>query len=177
MRSCRLVAALLALVAVLLAGCAKDGVEPQEWAGRVCEALQPWSQEIATLTQDTQKQMSKATSPKQAKTHLVALLRGAQDASEDARRGVRAAGVPAVDDGQQIADRFLAALKAARDSYAKARKTVEHLSVEDTDAFYDGVVEAMDSLSKDYNAGALDTEHLSSEDLQQAFDTAPECQG
>jgi hypothetical protein len=177
MRSFRVGASVVAAVAVLLAGCAKDGVAPQEWASRVCQALKPWTEEIATLTRDAQEQMSKATSPKQAKENLVALLRGAQDASEDARRGVRAAGVPAVDNGQQIADRFLSALKAARDSYAKARRTIEQLSIADADAFYDGVVAAMDELSKDYNAGALDTRHLSSEDLQHAFDTAPECQG
>lgn len=176
MRSFRRAVALLAVVAALLAGCGYDGVEPGEWASRVCQALAPWGEEIAALTQDTQKQMSTATSPKQAKQNVVGLLKGAEQASEDARKGVEVAGVPAVEDGEKIAQEFLDALTAARDAYGAARKAVEKLSTDDADAFYDGVVDAMDQLSKDYSTSELDTDKVSSEELQQAFDEAPECQ-
>ncbi len=168
---------MVAALAVLLAGCGHDGVAPRDWASRVCQALTPWTEEIATLTQDTQTEMSKATTPQQAKTSIVGLLRGAEDASEDARRGVEVAGVPAVDDGERIAREFRAALSSARDAYGKARKSIEKLSTKSADTFYDGVVAAMDKLSKDYDAGELDTDRISSEELQTAFDEAPDCQG
>ncbi|MGH3717145.1 MAG: hypothetical protein ACRDT4_27335 [Micromonosporaceae bacterium] len=176
MRSFRRAAALLAACAVLLAGCGYDGVEPREWASRVCQALAPWSQEISTLTRETQQEMSKATSPKQAKQTIVGLLKGAEQSSEDAREGVEVAGVPAVENGEQIAKEFRDALAAARDAYGSARKKVEKLAVTDAKTFYDGVVDAMDQLSTDYSASSLDTEKVSSEELQEAFDEVPECQ-
>ncbi|MGH3647442.1 MAG: hypothetical protein ACRDTM_09735 [Micromonosporaceae bacterium] len=176
MRSLRRAAALLFVLAVLVTGCGYDGVEPREWASRVCQALAPWGEEIASLTRDTQKQMASATSPKQAKQNIVGLLKGAEQASEDARKGVEVAGVPAVEDGERIAQEFLDALTAARDAYGTARKSVEQLSTDDADTFYDGVVDAMDQLSKDYSTSELDTDKVSSEELQDAFDEAPECQ-
>ncbi|MGH3739639.1 MAG: hypothetical protein ACRDT6_29165 [Micromonosporaceae bacterium] len=176
MRSLRGAVALLAVVAVLVAGCGYDGVEPREWASRVCQALVPWGEEIASLTSETQKQMSQTTSPKQAKQNIVALLKGAEQSSEDARKGVQVAGVPAVEDGERIAKEFRDALKAARDAYGKARRSVEKLSAAEAGTFYDGVVDAMDQLSQDYDASELDTSEVSSEELQEAFDEVPECQ-
>lgn len=162
-------------MAVLSAGCGTDGVEPSEWAREVCRVLKPWTGQIATLTRDAQAKMSKATSAEQAKKSIVGLLRGAERASEEARQGVAAAGVPAVDDGERIAAEFRAALTAARDAYGLARRRVEALSTGSPDAFYDRVVEAMDKLSTDYDDGALDTSDLESEELQRAFDESPGC--
>lgn len=176
MRSLRGAVALLAVVAALVSGCGYDGVAPEEWASRVCQALTPWGEEIAALTRDTQKQLSTATSPKQAKRNIVGLLKGAEQASEDAREGVEVAGVPAVENGEQIAKEFRDALTAARDAYATAHTSVAKLSTEDADTFYDGVVDAMDQLSKDYSTSELDTDKVASEELQKAFDEAPECQ-
>ena len=176
MCSLRRVGAVLAAVVVLLAGCSR-GVAPEEWASRVCQALAPWTEEIATLTQDAQAEMAKATTPEEAKRSIVTLLRGAEEASEEARRGVEEAGIPAVDDGERIAEEFVAALEAARDAYGSAREAVEQLPTNDADAFYDGVVDAMAQLTEDYNDSAVDTSDLSSDELQQAFDEVPECQG
>lgn len=170
----RAVACALAL-AVLAAACGADGVEPDRWATQVCRALKPWSEKIASLTRDTQAEMSRAVSAEQAKTSIVELLRGAEKASEQARQGLAAAGVPAVDDGKQIAAEFRAALRAARDAYGSARRRVSALSTRSPDAFYDRVVETMRALSTDYDDGALDTSDLESEELQRAFDEAPDC--
>ncbi len=169
------VAACALVLAVLAVGCGADGVEPDRWAGQVCQVLKPWSETIASLTRDTQAEMSRAVSAEQAKSSIVELLRGAEEASERARRGVAAAGVPAVDDGEQIAAEFRAALRAARDAYGSARRRVAALSTGSPDTFYDRVVEAMRTLSTDYDDGALDTSDLESEELQRAFDEVPDC--
>lgn len=173
-RSTRVAACAVAL-AMLAVGCGADGVEPDRWAGQVCRVLKPWSETIANLTRDTQTEMTRAVSAEQAKSSIVELLRGAEDASERARQGVAAAGVPAVDDGERIAAEFRAALRAARDAYGSARRRVSALSTRSPDTFYDRVVEAMRALSTDYDDGALDTGDLESEDLQRAFDEAPDC--
>jgi hypothetical protein len=171
---CRTAVCAVAL-AVLVAGCGADGVEPDRWAAEVCRVLKPWSETIASLTRDTQAEMSRAVSAERAKSSIVELLRGAEKASEQARQGVADANVPAVDDGERIAAEFRAALRAARDAYGSARRRVAALSTRSPEDFYDGVVEAMRTLSTDYDDGALDTSDLESEELQRAFDEAPEC--
>lgn len=169
------IVALAVVLALTAAACGGGGVAPREWASRVCQALGPWTEEIGSLTDDTQAQMTQAQTPKQAKEAIVALLGGAEQASEDARKGVEIAGIPDVENGEKIAKQFADALTGARDSYRKARTAVEKLSVKDADDFYDGVVTVMDRLNTDYSQTGVDTEKLSSEELQEAFDESPDC--
>lgn len=170
------VVALAVVLTLAVAACGGSGVPPQEWASRVCQALGPWTEEIGSLTDDTQAQMGQAQTPKQAKEAIVSLLSGAEQASEDARKGVEIAGIPDVEDGEKIAKQFTDALTGAGNSYRKARKAVEKLSVKDAGDFYDGVVTVMDRLNTDYSQTGVDTDKLSSEELQEAFDESPDCQ-
>ncbi|GIH11559.1 hypothetical protein Rhe02_96260 [Rhizocola hellebori] len=158
----------------LLAGCA-GGPPPRAWAASVCSTLTPWRAEINTLTSRAQQQTPQSTTPEQAKDNLVRMLEGARDASEKARSGVEAAGVPEVDDGAKIAAGMTESLTKVRDAYGKARDTVSGLPTAEPSAFYDGVSAAMVTLQAEYAASALDTSNLRSVELQAAFAEAPEC--
>jgi hypothetical protein len=169
--------ALLAF-ALLLGGCGVSGpprVAPRVWAARVCQALGPWRTGIGTLTREAQQQMQRATTPEQTRTNLVRLLGGAERASETARARVMAAGVPDVDRGDRIRDRFAASLAAVRDAYGRARRSIESMDTSDARAFYDNVVAAWQHLTDEYARTGLDTGGLSSAELRQAFDDVPEC--
>jgi hypothetical protein len=166
----------VAAVALLVAACGSDAVEPKAWAKQVCAALKPWSATIGELTQQTQRQLAGVTTAQQARTSLVGLLDSEARASEAARKKVVRAGVPDVDGGKKIAGQFAAALASARDAYATARDSIKQLSTTDATTFYDGVSTAIDTLKKQYDAGKLDTAKVKSEDLQQAFDEVPQCQ-
>ncbi|MGC9668193.1 hypothetical protein ACNTMW_16760 [Planosporangium sp. 12N6] len=176
----RLVPSMLAVLLLpamgLVAGCGSgSGVAPTTWAKSVCTALSPWRSTLATLTDSTQAQLTSSTTPAQAKENLVGLLSGAETASETARRRVADAGVPDVDGGRDIADRFVASLRTARDAYARARGAVAGLDPVDAQVFYSSVATAFDQLQRDYAASALDTDKLSSEPLRKAFNEVPEC--
>lgn len=158
----------------LLAGCA-EGPPPRAWAASVCSTLTPWRAEINTLTTRAQQQTPQSTTPEQAKENLVRMLEGARDASEKARSGVAAAGVPEVDGGAKIAEGMTDSLTRVRDAYGKARDTVHELPTAEPSAFYEGVSSAMVTLQKEYAASALDTTNLHSTELQSAFAEAPEC--
>ncbi len=119
--------------------------------------------------------MANATSAAQAKSNIVSLLSGAERASGTAQEKVKKAGVPDVDGGADIARKFVDVLSGARDSYGRARRSVDSLPTTNATHFYDGVVAAMDQLNKQYDQSTLDTDNLSSTELQQAFDEAPEC--
>ncbi|ROT34373.1 hypothetical protein [Micromonospora sp. HM5-17] len=165
----------LCTIAVLLLGACGGGPTPQAWAAAVCTALAPWRAEIGTLTRSTQQQMTAQTSPAQAKENLVRLLRGAEAASETARRKVEAAGVPDTEKGEAISQAFLASLTAVRDAYGRASAAIEQLDTTRPAEFYQGVRAAVDTLNKEYSASSLDTSELDSVELQQAFDEVPEC--
>lgn len=159
----------------LLVGACGGGPTPQVWAAAVCKALAPWRAEIDSLTRSTQQQMTAQTSPAQAKENLVRLLRGAEKASETARKRVEDAGVPDTDKGAAVSRGFLASLTAVRDAYGKASISIEKLDTARASEFYQGVRAAVDTLNKEYDASSLDTTELDSVELQQAFDEVPEC--
>jgi hypothetical protein len=173
----RLAPSLLAVMLVpagLVAGCG-SGVAPATWVKSVCTALSPWRAQLAALTDETQTQLTSVTTPVQAKQNLVGLLSGAESASEAARRRVSDAGTPDVDGGDEIAGRFVASLRTARDAYAHARGTVAGLDAGDSNAFYSAVATAFEKLQREYAASALDTDKLSSAPLRKAFNEVPEC--
>jgi hypothetical protein len=106
---------------------------------------------------------------------VVALLSGAEAASEKARKGVKDAGVPDVEDGAEIAKRFATSLATARDAYGHAKSTVVALPTDDSKTFYANVKTTFDTLGAEYSKSALDTDHVGSKALQEAFDEVPEC--
>jgi hypothetical protein len=159
---------------LVLAACANQPA-PAAWAASVCTALTPWRSEISSLTERTERQMNGATTPAQAKENLVRLLRGAEDASETARARVAAAGVPDVDNGEEISRSFVQSLTGARDAYRRARVAVEAVAVNDPSAFYGEVEATMKTLNEEYGRSALDTTKMHSVQLRQAFDEVPEC--
>lgn len=166
--------ALLAVVALTVAGCG-GGPTPAAWAASVCEALAPWRAEIGNLTARTQQQMTAETTPAQAKENLVRLFGGARAASEQARAQVERAGVPDVDGGGAVVERFIASLSAVRDAYGKAGDSIAKLDTGRATDFYDQVAKVVDVLNEEYGRSALDTTNLESRELKRAFDEVPEC--
>jgi hypothetical protein len=163
-----------ALVIGLVAGCG-GGPAPAAWAASVCKALGPWRATIGDLTVRTQQQMTAETTPAQAQENLVRLFDGAHAASERARARVEQAGVPDVDGGEAVRDRFTASLARARDAYGHARDSIAGLETNPSTGFYDRVTEVVRRLGQEYAGSALDTTNLESPELKRAFDEVPEC--
>ncbi|MEV6493520.1 hypothetical protein AB0M20_33620 [Actinoplanes sp. NPDC051633] len=165
---------LIVLLILALSACSHT-TGPRTWAASVCTALAPWRAEISTLTDRAQEQMTAKTTPSQAKENLMRLFGGAETASEQARAGVERAGVPDVDEGEQVAQSFTAALSGMRDAYGRARTGIEGLSTSPQKAFYEKVGGVVEKLNAEYEQSSLDTGKLSSVELKQAFDEVPEC--
>jgi hypothetical protein len=172
------VAVLLAALLTGVSGCGGgggDGVKPRVWAADVCQALAPWRAEITNLNAQAAQDTQAATNPTQTRDSLVRLLSGAQHSSEQARVKVEAAGAPDVKDGLAIAARFVHALAAVRDAYAKAQRSIEALPLGRAKTFYDGVEATMGTLRDDYAAAGVNTTSLASADLRASFDEVPAC--
>jgi hypothetical protein len=143
------------------------------WAGAVCTALSPWRTEIDSLMTRAQQRMDTASNADQAKTGLLELLGGAENASEQARAKVAAAGEPDAENGKKAAAEFTDTLRRTRDAYGKAKQSVTTLQTADSKKFYDGVTVAFGQLDKDY--GALNLDKVKSPELQKAFDEVEAC--
>ncbi len=151
------------------------GKPPRTWATDVCQAMAPWRSQITTLNAQAATDTGAAKTPQQTRESLVKLLSGAQQASEQARVGVAAAGSPDVTDGAAIAARFVKALAAVRDAYAKAQATIVALPLAPSKPFYDGVEQALATLNTEYAAAGVNTSTLASADLRKVFDEVPAC--
>jgi hypothetical protein len=164
--------------AVGLAGCSADrsADAADAWAAAICGALEPWRAAITDLNQRAAEQMTQTTTTEQTRQNLVALVHDARDATEAARVAVLAAGVPAVDDGADLANGFTDSLAQTRDAYAAAEAELRSLPGQDESAFYDGVVEVLDRLSRRYEQAGVDLAELESPELRAAFARVPECQ-
>ena len=156
----------------VLSGCG-SGPNAQEWADDVCTSLKPWAGEISDLTEEANGAMGPQSSPKEAQKELVTLLSGAAEATETAREGVEKAGVPDVDSGEAIADRFTSSLAETRDAYSDARDGIESLDASE-DSFYDDVSQIMTQLDKDYQ-NVPQVASLNSDELRDAFAQLPDC--
>lgn len=167
-------AAVSACLLVLLVACG-GGRSADAWADDVCQALAPWRAEIASLNAQAQRDLAGAGSPEAAKSSLVALLSGAEEASETALDEVTAAGVPDVAGGDEVARRFTASLSATRDAYARARRDLEALPTGDDKAFYDGVAAVLSTLTAEYASSGAEMDRLDSPELAAAFDGSDQC--
>jgi hypothetical protein len=176
--ACRIVAALAAVV--LLGACNESEPVPDEvpaatWAKSVCGAVKPWTAEIQRLQGEAQRKITARSSAAQTKTELVALFDGMERSTTDALTAVAKAGVPEVKDGARIADQFVEALTAARDSFAMGRQAVDGLSTADQDAFDKGVVAAGEVMRKENSKADQAFGKISSAELDKAFEEVPEC--
>jgi hypothetical protein len=174
---------LAALLAAGTAACGGSGgegtgegrgdVAAATWAERVCGALGPWRGEIDALMARAQQRMDGAANADQAKSGLLELLGGAEQASEQARAKVAAAGVPDAANGKRAATEFTDTLRRTRNAYGRAKETINSLPTVDQKAFYDAVGAAFGQLDKDY--GDVDLDRVNSPELQKAFDEVAAC--
>lgn len=168
---------LAVFVAVLtVAGCSRSGLSADAWVVSVCRALAPWRTEITEINQRAAIQMAQTSTAEQARSNLVDLVSDARDATEIARGAVAAAGVPDVSGGESVARGFERSLTTMRDAYAEAADDLLALPDNDEAAFYDGVVDVMNRLTRQYDQAGAELAELDSPELREAFDRAPECQ-
>lgn len=164
------------LVLGLVAACGgDDAVPPETWAKSVCKAVKPWSAEIGRLQSATRQKITARSDIGQTKTELITLFGGMAQATDTALAKVREAGVPDVDDGRKIADQFVSALTAARDSFVKGKNAVAALPTDDQKVFYDGVLAAGDAMSQENAKAGQAFSDISSPELDKAFEEVPEC--
>ncbi len=162
--------------ALLTAACGgPDRVKPGAWAKDICGTVRPWAEHIQQSVTDAQATLGKTSDPAVTKPKLSQLFGDAANETDKAIKGVDRAGVPDVDNGEQIAKQFRAALVNARDAFARARRSIDGLSTNDKAKFNADVVRIGNQLSTDYAKTGKAIGNTNSAELRKAFDSEPEC--
>lgn len=173
-RSAHVVAALAGVLALVVAGCGRSVPAPQ-WAAKACSTLIPWRGQITDLNHQAQQRLATATTPDQTRDQLVALLDGAEQATEAARASLAAAGAPDIDGGADLAGRIVGALERIRDAYARALAALRAIPTSAA-TYYDQVAAVLTALTQEYERTAVDPSALASPDMQAAFAGQAQCQ-
>jgi hypothetical protein len=176
--------ALLAAVA-LAAGCGggeetPEGVPPADWAQSVCGALSDWQTSLLEQSQGLTSEVLEAKNPQAAKQQIGDFLGDVIADTEIMVGIVEDSGVPAVEEGGQVAADFRAGLNRMRSAFQDAQQRVESVPTDDPEAFQEQLARIGADLQTQGKAigdtlSEVD-EKYDAEELSQAFDNTPQCQ-
>ncbi|MGH9026704.1 MAG: hypothetical protein ACRDWD_11420 [Acidimicrobiia bacterium] len=163
-----------------------DGTSIDVWTASICTSLTDWIDAITAIDDDAQDVVglqgtvetddtgddtgfdtgengnrgSANIEPDEARRILVGLFGDAADASDELIEGLEDAGVPDIDDGQELNDLFLENFTNVREAFATARDDAEDLPVDDPEDFTDAAQTILDDIE------------IASIDVQTAFNEA-----
>ena len=140
-------------------------VPVEAWSTSVCKSFSRWEQRLSTL--GSSGALADATAGKAAITKFLA---GAVKANTRLARDLKAAGVPAVKNGKEIAAAFVTSTKRERAAFAQAKTAATDLPTGDGAAFATaakdivtklqtagtGLNATLESTAKNHPAAALD---------------------
>lgn len=166
-----LVAALVAVAALLAAGCGGEP-EAQSWAGDVCDELNEWTEELRGIAQDAE-----------AEGDVLETYRERIDAAEDATRDLAEdladLGPPETEAGTEIEEELQTLADDLRARLALIRTQTEELQAGSLSAFLEGlaaIAEEVESAGAEIRAsldriGELDP----AGELRDGFEEADSC--
>jgi hypothetical protein len=150
------------------------------WTATVCTSLSDWLDVIAAIDADAQDAVtlqgtvdrddtgfdsgdtgtSGDVGPEAGRRILVTLFADAADATDDLVQDLEDAGVPDIEDGDELTELFLENFSNVRDAFIRARDDAEDLPVDDAEDFADAAQSILDDID------------IASTDVETAFNEA-----
>jgi hypothetical protein len=186
-RILRILAVLVSALTLALAasGCGGkettyEGTSPEDWAAQVCGALSDWARGLQADSQTLTAQLRNSASIRSVKVKFVAFLDRAGKSADTMAAKVKAAGAPAVKDGEKLQAELEAALDRAHASFDRAKSKARNLSDIDPQAFTTGVQSLGADVQQELTAIGREFEDIGEryddEALNEATDNEPTCQ-
>ncbi len=175
--------ALVTGVVVAAAGCGGGGTPANEWVADVCEGMTSWVGELGRGSENLNDDIDSLERNDFVglKELTVAFVDRAVDATEVLLDRIEEAGVPAVDDGADVADTFLTAIGEVRDVFADVRDGIAGLPTDDPRALARGLEGFAAAIGENTAAAAEVLEEaraagLGGPELAEAFEEEPACE-
>jgi predicted nucleic acid-binding Zn-ribbon protein len=169
--------ALIALLATLASACgADDSVAVEDYANDLCTALTHWTAAIRDRQEELQQDPGTG-SPEDERGALQRFVDGAADASDQLVDDVDAAGVPDIENGEEVADAFHDAVEDTLSQIEEARDSVADIPTDSESAYRSAVDQFVTDLRATLEGIDEHFQDIDAPELDKALDEASACQG
>ncbi|HTN78611.1 MAG TPA: hypothetical protein VMK16_02970 [Acidimicrobiales bacterium] len=155
------------------------GVAVEAWAGEVCGAVGTWLDGINASNSQLNEDVQGLTDLSQIRDVLVGFLNDSVSLTDDMINGVKDAGAPDVENGEQLSADLVAALSPVKDTFQKAANDAKSLPTSDPTAFSQAATKLgqaiTDSQSEFSSSFDALQEKYDDPALNKAFDEVPAC--
>jgi hypothetical protein len=165
---------LIVLLAVLASCGGDDSVAVDDYANDLCTALTRWTDTVRDRQVELQE--SAGGAPEEDRDALQQFVDGAEAASDQLVEDVDAAGVPDIDDGEEVADAFLDAVDETRDEIGEAGDEISEIPTDTPSAYRTAVDEFVTDLRSTLEGIDEHVEDIDAPELDMALDEADACQ-
>ena len=155
-------------------GGSDDTVSARDYASDVCGAVKEYTDSIQNRVSDIQS--NAPDNPEEGKELLTSFMDDMIADTDDLIAAVDGAGVPDVEDGEQIADSVQTALEDVREILNDAATQIEELPTDDPQAFAEGTQEIGTSLQESGEGIQSGLSELQSEELEEASQDVEACE-
>ena len=172
------IAGTLALSSGLVAACGGgDEVSADEYVGSLCTAASGFTTTVVEGQTALQEAAGGDLTPEEGKERLSSFFADATEAGEQAASEIEDAGVPDVENGEEIADALSTAFDSVATALSDAQDDVEALPTDADESFQGAAEELATSFQEDVSSvGEGLSEIGQSSDLEAAAESNSECQ-
>jgi hypothetical protein len=171
-------------VALVLVACGNgDGgsggdngtVSPETYAQNLCASMQTYIYDVTALSTDFAAAIDPAASLDEQKTAVLAFLDDVLEATDRLISSVDDAGVPDIDDGEDVVVAIEETFAEARGILDEARAEVETISVEDPQAFVEQLNAIGQTIQTSLGEIGSSLAAIDAPELNAAVNDDPEC--
>jgi len=152
-----------------------SGVTAKQYMATTCSAMSDWLSSILSQVQDFKTQVSSASSLKQARTELVALVGQTEQDTDVMISKVKAMGPPAVSNGEDVNTKLLSAFGQVRSALATAQQKADQLPTNSPAAFKAGATKIGNDINSELSGIGKTLSDFGPE-LDAAASSDPNCQ-
>ncbi|MGH2729220.1 MAG: hypothetical protein ACRDJI_01280 [Actinomycetota bacterium] len=162
-----------ALVLAACGGGGPDTVGVQSWVSAFCSALSEWQNSVQDSASQLTEGLDPATGPEAGKAALSGFIDGVIADTDDLIDATNDAGIPDVENGEEVSDALIAAFENARSALSETRGEIEDLPTDpaqfgsQADEIGTSIRSSLSDIGSDLGQ-KLD--NLAPEELREAFD-------
>lgn len=169
---------LIAVLTALVSACGDDdSVAVEDYANDLCAALTQWTDTLRDRQAELQEDAGSGAAPESSRDALQRFVDGAVDASEQLVDDVDAAGVPDIDDGEDVADAFRGAVEQTLSDIEEAQAEVVEIPTDTPGVYRTAVDEFLTDLQSTLEGIDEHVQDIDAPELDMALDEASACQG
>jgi hypothetical protein len=142
---------------------------------KICGAAKSWQDAIQSSSTDLSAALGPSASPTEGKQKLGEFFDTVIAATGTVIGQLEDAGVPDVNNGQQISDALVTAMKAFKAALEKGHDQAAKLSTSDPRSFAQGAQQVSQSLTQSLDAVGASLDKLKAPELEQEVKSVPAC--